>query len=454
MMIKHKNHGMHKDTNYVTLKDFNSDISPAELINDYSYNSTESITINSSTDFINFENVGVAVTNPGYVKIGDEVIKYTGTSGNTLTGITRGVDNTQIQTHSSENIVSKYELNGISLRRINTTHQLDDVAEVNGGGPKRPITFDSYHVKIDVTDTDKGIDRGPSSLFQELYFNKDSVGAGNKAKGTYNIPYEMVIPNFNIISPIGSSVNTSLRSISGASVDGIESSFVDKGFQPVSINQENYFDSPRIVASHINESNILDTLPANKSMTINVNMITSDNRVSPAIDLNQTSVVLVSNRINQPITDYSNDYRVNSAYNDPDSFYYVSKPVSLANPSTSLQVFLDGYISNFNDVRVFYALNQESESIDEVVFVPFPGHKNLDSKGNIISTSASDGQSDKKISKVDSYTAKPDLALYREYKYTADKLLPFSSFRIKVIGTSTNQAIVPQIRNLRVIALA
>ena len=123
-------------------------------------------------------------------------------------------------------------------------------------------------------------------------------------------------------------------------------------------------------------------------------------------------------------------------------------------PSTSLQVFLDGYISNFNDVRVFYALNQESESIDEVVFVPFPGYKNLDSNGSIISTSANDGQSDKKISKVDSYTAKPDLALYREYKYTADKLLPFSSFRIKIIGTSTNQAIVPQIRNLRVIALA
>ena len=456
MMIKHKNHGMHKETNYVTLKDFNSDVSPAELINDYTNTATGSITISSTTDFTNFENVGVAVTNPGYVKIGDEVIKYNGISGNTLTGITRGVEG-QIQTHSSEDIVSKYELNGISLRRINTTHQLDTVLDASVGGPKRPITFDSYHVKIDVSATGgKGKNRSAGNIeFPELYFNKDSIGAGNKAKGTYNIPYEMVIPNFNIISPIGSAVNTSLRSISGASVDGIEAPFVDKGFQSVSINQENYFDSPRIVASAINESShAIQGLPANKSITINVNMITSDDRISPAIDLNQTAVILVSNRINQPITDYSNDYRVNSAYDDPDSFYYVSKPVSLANPSTSLQVFLDGYISNFNDVRVFYALNQESESIDEVVFVPFPGYKNLDSNGSIISTSANDGQSDKKISKVDSYTAKPDLLLYREYKYTADKLLPFSSFRIKVIGTSTNQAIVPQIRNLRVIALA
>ena len=48
----------------------------------------------SPTNFSLFENIGVGLTNPGYVKIGSEVIKYTGVSGNTLTGITRGIDNT------------------------------------------------------------------------------------------------------------------------------------------------------------------------------------------------------------------------------------------------------------------------------------------------------------------------------------------------------------------------
>ncbi len=90
----------------------------------------------------------------------------------------------------------------------------------------------------------------------------------------------------------------------------------------------------------------------------------------------------------------------------------------------------------------------------KVVFVPFPGYKNLDSNVVLLVLQLMMVNLIKRISKVDSYTAKPDLALYREYKYTADKLLPFSSFRIKVIGTSTNQAIVPQIRNLRVMALA
>ena len=48
----------------------------------------------------------------------------------------------------------------------------------------------------------------------------------------------------------------------------------------------------------------------------------------------------------------------------------------------------------------------------------------------------------------------PTLGLYREYKFSVDELPSFKSFRIKLIGTSTNQATVPMIRNFRVISLA
>ena len=74
-----------------------------------------------------FENLGVGGTNPGYVQIGDEIISYTGVNGRTLTGVTRGVDNTTIATHSSGELVYKYELDGVSLRRINREHQLINV---------------------------------------------------------------------------------------------------------------------------------------------------------------------------------------------------------------------------------------------------------------------------------------------------------------------------------------
>ena len=100
-------------------------------------------------------------------------------------------------------------------------------------------------------------------------------------------------------------------------------------------------------------------------------------------------------------------------------------------------------------------LNQDT-TVDQVSFVPFPGFDNLDPdrEGVVISNSANDGQSDTKVTKVDLFTATPTLNMFKEYKFTADNIPPFSSYRIKIIGTSTNQAIVPQFKNLRTIALA
>ena len=94
----------------------------------------------STTNFGTFENVSVATTNPGYVKIGNE-ISYTGVSAGTLTGITRGVDNT-LNPHTGFDLVSKYELNGVSLRRINKTHNLNEVTNTNS------ITNDTYQIKL------------------------------------------------------------------------------------------------------------------------------------------------------------------------------------------------------------------------------------------------------------------------------------------------------------------
>ena len=147
--------------------------------------------------------------------------------------------------------------------------------------------------------------------------------------------------------------------------------------------------------------------------------------------------------------------KVNTTTDDPNRFFYVTKNIVLENPATSIQVFLDAYVSTYNDVRVFYALNQDT-TVDQVSFVPFPGFDNLDPdrEGVVISNSANDGQSDTKVTKVDLFTATPTLNMFKEYKFTADNIPPFSSYRIKIIGTSTNQAIVPQFKNLRTIALA
>ena len=452
LRIFQRNHGMYSGVNRVKINSVESNITPTALLVDYGRDSTAVISIANTTNFDTFENVGVSNTNPGYVKIGNEIIKYegvtsgTGVSG-TLIGIGRAFESTVQAKHLQNDLVFKYEFNNVSLRRINTTHTLSDSTVVDS------IGIDEYHVKIDMTQN--GTDRtGAGGTFiPKTNYLSSGIGGGSLAKGTYNLPYSVIIPSVSSAAPEGTSINGSVRTITETSVSGTESSFIDQGYQDVTFMKKNYFETQRMVASKTNENNLLTDLPGSKSFTMNMDMLSYDKRLSPFVDLDKSSVIFVSNRVNGPIVNFATDSRVSSIPNDPNSMIYVTKLVELENPATSLKVFIDGYISNTSDLRIFYALNQ-SVSADESIFIPFPGYQNLDTFGNVINAANSDGTADKKMFKSDNFTPEPAINDFKEYIFTMENLAPFRSFRLKLIGTSTNQTVVPQFRNLRAIALA
>ena len=184
-----------------------------------------------------------------------------------------------------------------------------------------------------------------------------------------------------------------------------------------------------------------------------IDMASDDRRITPMINLDHAAITFVNNRINRPVAKYEDDLRVNSVREDPDRFFYITKNVVLENPATSLEVIIDGYVPDLCDLRIFYAINQDKK-LDDVIFTPFPGHKNLNINGQIITQTKSDGSSNLKVPKVDQYVQTPTVDLFKEYSYGTDDLSPFNQFRIKIVGTSTNAAVVPQLRNLRVTALA
>ncbi len=449
MSVFFRNHGMHALGNVVTLSNLNGEIDTSALSIKYGSSETGSITIASTDNYTNFESVGVGVTNPGYVKIGSEIIRYTGFTGNTLTGITRGIDNSPIENHSVNDTVKLYEMNGVSLRRINKNHNLNETTD------NRPITLDTYGIKIDTSDTTYGTNRSGSGTLPKLFFTETKNGGGRNGRSTYNVQFEMCIPNFTYITPTGTGIDGSIRTTSGTSVSGNEPSFFDKGFSPITFKRKNYFDSPRIISSKVNESTYLDDLPGNKSMTLNVNMSTSDSRLSPMIDLTRTTVTFVTNRVNKVITNYADDPRANSIPNDPSRFIYATKSIVLDNPATSIQVLLDSYLNTDCDLRVFYAYDQPGK-LNEVVYIPFPGFNNQDPSrpGSVIDPQLSDGTPNQETPKQDSQLSSPTAGNFREHKYTVDLLPPFTSFRIKILATTTNQAFPPQFKNLRVTALA
>ena len=440
--VDHRNHGMYFNDNLVTIFDAQSDIRPTKLSIQLAADSAGSISVDNSGAFSTFENVGVGITNPGYLLIGNEVIEYTSVSGGVIGGnIIRGTNPT---THPIGSPVYKYELNGVSLRRINKTHNLNNVTVSD------PITFDSYNIKLDMSSD--GVDRSFDNGYPVLYANQTKSTGGLYIRATQNIPFEIITPNIHNLTVQGTSLSAEVRTITGSSISGNEIPFTDIGFEPITINTPNYLDSTRIIASKVNEDNKLSNLPGNKSMNMRLILGTTDTKVSPVIDTQRISTILTSNRVNKVIEDYATDARVDVIDEDPSAFQYISKEISLENSASSIKIILDSHINLYSDIRAFYAIS-ENQNFDPI-FTPFPGYKNLDQRGQIIDFENSDGLPDKFISPSNFVGfISPELE-YREYVFTSDQLPSFKSYRIKLVLTSTNQVYVPRVRNLRVIALA
>ena len=453
LKIRMKNHGMYNSINKVTLTDVESNLIPSSISQNYSRTSTSNLGVLVGSGYTTFEGLTVGAAQTGYIRIEDEVIGYTGVSGNTLTGISRGIDGTPQEQHDSGIQAYKYEFGGISLRRINKTHDLQNVTIAND-----PLGVDFYHVKIDPASD--GVNRSsaqwdPTDASTKLPLKVRTLGKGGgpEARSTYNIPFSLMIPKFELLNPTGTNISARVRTVTGGTVNGNEPAFVDQGFTEVNMHEPNYFPSVRQVASTVNENAYLTSLPGNKSLSMLMDMTSSDRRLSPMVNLDHAAITFVNNRINKPIATYEDDFRVNGVTDDPDRFFYVTKNIILENPATSLEVIIDGYVPDLCDLRVFYAINQDRK-LDDVIFTPFPGYKNLNINGQIITQTKSDGLSNLNVPKVDQYVQTPTSDLFKEYTFSTDDLSPFAQFRIKIVGTSTNAAVVPQLRNLRATALA
>ena len=442
--INQKNHGMYSTQNVVTITDAKTDVPATALSSDYDSTSTGSLILDDGTDFAEFENVGVGSTNLGYVKVGSEILSYSGVVSNTLTGVTRGVDSTNTLTHASGDSVHKYELNGVSLRRINTDHNLTNVTVTD------PIGLDHYNVKVDMSTN--GVNRSVGTSYPILHFNDTKSAGGDNILSTENIPFEIVRPIVQNITPTTTNVTAKIRTVSGSSVDGSETSFVDQGFEDISLVTNNYMSSPRIIASRTNETTLLTGLPDNRSFTLNLSLETSSPFVSPIVDLDRVGMILTSNRVNQPISNYIKDNRINNLIDDPNAFVYASKPVELKDGATSIKIHLEGHVNVTSDLRAFYAVTNDPNG--ELVYQAFPGYDNLFNTGQVKDPYKNDGLPDKLVPKTDIIAYTSNQVVYNDYEYTIDGLPTFRYFSIKLIGTGTNQAQPPRVKNLRVLALA
>lgn len=425
--VQHFNHGMHAVNNRVKITGVESDTVPSKIIVGYAASSIENLSIGSSSNFNFFEGAQVTADNPGFALIGKEIIAYTGVGNNVLTGITtRGIDGTISQTYSTNELIQKYEFGSVSLRKINTEHNFATVTN----NIEDKITLDQYFLKI----------------AGSTVFTNSGPGGGNKVKASANIQFESVVPNIKSILPEGTNISAKVRTTSGTSISGTESSFQDQGYEPVSLANETKFSTPRIVASRENENSKMSALPGAKSFTMEVTMSNTNENISPIIDVFGSNITTLSSRINAPVSNYITDRRSNTLLEDPHNMSYVTKVIGLESPASSLRGILAADKPTTGDIRVLYRLQRADSSEIETVFELMPGFNNLDINDKIIDVKNNDGRSDRQIS------AAP--GRFVEHEFTANNLPQFTGYQIKVECTSTNQATPVRLQDFRVIALA
>jgi hypothetical protein len=444
--VEHQNHGMYFPDNRVIISGALPDVKPTKLSASYASGSTAGLSVDDASNFTTFENVGVGTTNTGYLLIGNEIIEYTSVTGNTIGGnISRG---TNPITYPVGTPVYKYELGGVNLHRINKTHTLSDVSIGSS------ITFDAYSIKLDMSEkfNSENDDRSDDIGWPKLYVGATKSAGGPNIKATQNMPFEIITPIVQNVTTRGTSISAEVRTVTGHSLSGNEIAYVDNGFEPIVMNTPNYLDSTRLICSKVNEDAKLSNLQGSKSMQMRLSMVTTDSRISPVIDGQRVSTILSSNRVNDVISDYATDSRVNRISTDPTACQYISKEINLENPATSLKVILDAHINNYSDIRVFYAIGTKGGF--DPIFIPFPGYKNLNSKGEIIDVADNNGESDAFVSKTPTYGFDSGSVEFKEHTFSIDQLPPFRSYRVKIVLTGTSQTYVPRVKNLRVIALA
>ena len=404
------NHCMNKTGNKVSISNIVSDTSNAQLSTGISGNTT-TISIKDVAGTTGFDpsttegwstinNQPVSAQNPGFVKINDEVISYTGISGSNLTGCVRGQDSTIATSHSVNSVVQCFQINGIKLSDINREHTISTI-----------INLDEYEIIV------------------ENNANTTKQSGGGAAAATRNIQYEALTPKLNIFSPPGTQNNMSITTISGTSIGNAQQeSFLIRSPDGVDNYVENILVEPKLILSEPNRQAFQSALTG--TLITTVNMSTTSDRLSPVIDVEGSSVITISNRINKELD--SNDQLDITSELSPfggKHSAYITKRVMLETSSTSIKVLFEAIRTSGNDIKVFVKIKGDSTpgTFNDMNYFEVPA-----------------------ISYPSSETKKQ----FRAFDYEIKSLPEFQEFSVKIVMIGNDQSDVPKIRNLRALALA
>ena len=415
LRVTHVDHGMYSTSNNVSITGVSSGITTT--LNGAITATATSLTLTSNTNFEASNDSSLC-----YVKIDNEVLKGT-LSGNNINSLTRGTDTGYgaAAAHANGATVELFQLFKTPLSEINKTH----TAIAN-------IGIDSYTLTLSTAPTVSG--------------SSTEVDAGGiSVHASENYRFEELKTNLSTLELPNTTISAELKKTTATSPSGSETSFVtDTSFSSIPLGENFKLNTTSMVASDVNETN---ELASAKSFQLNLPMTTTDTNVSPIVDTDRLSTILIANRINNidsssdvfPTTDFNPS---TDPFGDDNVAIYITKKIALENPATSIRCFFAGHKKTTADIKVLFKIlrSDQSDDFDDIGYTFFN----------------TTGIPDNTV------PASLDIEDFQEYSFTAGvtdddigtPLPEFSQFAIKIVMQATDAANPPRIKDLRVLALA
>ena len=192
-----------------------------------------------------------------------------------------------------------------------------------------------------------------------------------------------------------------------------------------------------MVASEVNETNQSTLGNGTRTPSILTNFILSTNNTkhTPILDLQRASAFVIYNRLNNPTAGNTPNFVAETASTGGSaSAVYLTRPITLANASTALDIRLTANVQSSSEIEVYFRTTSSSEprDIENLSYIAFNG----DGSEDTTVTPASDSQT------------------FQEYKYSVSGVDDFTAFQIKIVLKWTISSYPPIIKDFRGIALA
>ena len=278
-------------------------------------------------------------------------------------------------------------------------------SEFNGTFDIKSVNWDGYTIEV--------VTSAPMS----------GIGGGDTVVASQQVYYDIFVPQIQSVIPNKTGVTAKLFDAKAKSYGGNSANDSRKlgqfsyslpsslaNARQVFLNDYNTNSEPSIVASSENASGA-------ETMKFNLQMTTSDSKVSPVIDLQRVSVLALENVID-----------------NVDAAQHITTAVTVNDSSRGIKVVFSGNRPPGSDFEVYVKAAADEDALTAT-----------DDDGNLITN-----WTQVAIDKVQPSDENP--TTFRDYEYTAD-VDQFTAFKVKIVMHANNSSKSPTIRDLRAIAL-